>query len=55
MLKAQDWIVQTVKEGYTFKFAEEVSTATVLKINRSAYKDQEFVWAELLRLEQIPL
>ena len=55
VLKAEDWIVQTVKEGHTFQFAEEVSTATVLKNNRSACKNQELVWAELLRLEQIPL
>ena len=39
MLKAEDWIVQTVRDGYVFPIAEEVPTTVVLRNNHSSYKD----------------
>ena len=51
VLQAPDWIVQTVKEGYVFPFAEEVPATVNLTKNRSSHSDPKFVWAELCGLE----
>ena len=53
MLKAQDWIVQTIRDDYVFPNAEEVPETVLLTNNRSGYEDPKFVWAELLRLERL--
>lgn len=36
VLQAQDWIVNTVRDGYIFPLEEEVPMTKVLKNNRSA-------------------
>ena len=51
ILRAPEWVIRTVEEGYSFPFDQEVPPTVDLKNNRSAEKDPDFVWAELLRLE----
>ena len=53
VLQVPDWVVQAVKEGYVFPFAEEVPPTVDLENNCSSNRDTEFVWAELCRLESL--